>query len=84
MEKKNADYKHRDDKMSEPKDQVGPQLLVTILKQAGRPMTTRELYDESRKIIPNCASANIIILNYMRLRGQIKGKREDRKWVWWV
>ena len=70
--------------MSEPKNPVGPQLLVNILKEAGRPMTTRELYDESRKIIPNCASANIIILNVMRLRGQIKGKREDRKWIWWV
>ena len=70
--------------MSEPESPIGPELLVTILKEAGRPMTTRELYHESRKIVPNCASANIIILNYMRLRGQIKGKREDRKWIWWV
>jgi len=70
--------------MSEPESPIGPELLVSILKEAGRPMTTRELYDESRKIVPNCASANIIILNYMRLRGQIKGKREDRKWIWWV
>jgi len=70
--------------MSEPETQIGHKLLVTILKQAARPMTIRELYEKSRKIIPNCASANIIILNYMRLRGLIMGKREDKKWVWWV
>lgn len=73
--------------MSEPKekDQIGPELLVSILKEAGRPMTTRELNEESRKIIPDCASANVIILNFMRLRGTIKGKRtKDKKWIWWV
>ena len=71
--------------MSEPKkDQIGLELLVSILKEAGKPMTTRELYEESRKIIPDCAAANVIILNLMRIRGKIKGKRKDRKWIWWV
>ena len=72
--------------MSEPKeDQIGPELLISILRESGRHMTTRELHEESRKIIPDCASANVIILNLMRIRGSIKGKRtKDRKWVWWV
>lgn len=73
--------------MSEPEKekQIGPDLLVSILKEAGKPMSTRELYEESRKIIPDCASANVIILNLMRIRGTIKGKRtKDRKWIWWV
>lgn len=71
--------------MSESDEKIiGPELLVSILKKAQKPMTTRELYEESRKIIPDCASANVIILNVMRLRGTIKGERRDRKWVWWV
>ena len=72
--------------MNEPKeDQVGPELLISILVEAERPMTTRELHEASRKIIPDCAAANVIVLNLMRIRGSIKGKRtKDRKWVWWV
>jgi len=35
---------------------IGPELLVTILKKAEKPMTTRELHEESRKIIPDCAA----------------------------
>ncbi len=63
---------------------IGPALLVSILKKAPKPLTTRELYEESRKIIPDCASANVIILNLMRISGKIKGERKDRKWFWWV
>ena len=72
--------------MSKPNEnQIGPELLISILREAERPMTTRELHEESGKKIPNCASANVIILNLMRLRGSIKGKRtKDRKWIWWV
>lgn len=72
--------------MNEPNEnQIGPELLISILREAERPLTTRELHEESRKIIPNCASANVIILNLMRIRGSIKGKRtKDRKWIWWV
>lgn len=65
-------------------EKSGPELLVSILEEAGRPMTTRELYLESRKIVPDCAAANIIVLNVMRLSGSVKGRREGRKWVWWV
>ena len=69
--------------MSEPKE--NQEVLISILKEAERPMTTRELHEESRKIIPDCAAANVIILNLMRIRGSIKGKRtKDRKWIWWV
>lgn len=63
---------------------IGPELIVSILREADVPMTTKELYLESRKRVPGCASANVVILNVMRLRGTIKGKREDRKWIWWV
>ena len=71
--------------MTETQKKDGPELLIAILKEAGEPMTTRELYQESRKIIPDCAAANVIILNFMRIKGSIKGKRtKDRKWIWWV
>lgn len=70
---------------SKNNDIIGPDLIVSILMDVGKPLTTRELYEESRKIIPDCAAANVIILNLMRIRGTIKGKRtKDRKWVWWV
>lgn len=64
---------------------IGPELLIAILRESETPMTTRQLYLESRKRVPNCASANVVILNLMRLRGTIKGKRtEDKTWIWWV
>jgi len=70
--------------MSETK-KIGPELIVSILKEAKRPLTTRELQLETRRLVPNCVSSNVVVLNFMRISGMIKGKRsEDRTWVWWV
>ena len=69
--------------MSEEK-LMGPELIVSILSQAEHPLTTRELQAEVKKVHDFCAASNVVALNLMRVAGTIKGKRVDRKWVWWV
>jgi hypothetical protein len=71
-------------KMSDSK-KVGPELIVSILREAKKPLTTRELQHEVQKAVPFCISDNVIALNLMRVRGTIKGKRtENRSWIWWI
>ena len=70
--------------MSESK-KVGPELIVSILREAKKPLTTRQLQQETQKLVPFCASDNVIALNLMRIRGTIKGKlTENRSWIWWM
>lgn len=69
--------------MSEP-TKVGPALIVSILREAKKPLTTKELSLEVHKISPHCVSDNIVVLNLMRIRRTIKGKRTEGSWVWWV
>ena len=64
---------------------VGPELIVSILREAKKPLTTRQLQQETQKLVPHCVSSNVVVLNLMRIRGTIKGKRtEDRSWIWWI
>ncbi len=63
---------------------VGPALVVSVLREAKRPLTTKELSLEVHKQVPRCVSDNIVVLNLMRMRGTIKGKRDENSWVWWV
>ena len=64
---------------------VGPELIVSILREAEEPLTTRELQAEVKKVVSFCLASSTVALNLMRIKGTIKGKRtEDRKWVWWV
>jgi hypothetical protein len=69
--------------MSESK-KVGPALIVSILREAKKPLTTKELSVEVHKLVPRCMSDNIVVLNLMRIRGTIKGKRVEGSWVWWL
>jgi len=70
--------------MSEPQ-KVGPELIVSILRQAKKPLTTRQLQQETQRLVPHCVSSNVVVLNLMRIRGTIKGRRaEDKSWIWWV
>ncbi len=64
---------------------IGPALIVSVLREAKKPLTTKELSLEVHKQGPRCMSDNIIVLNLMRVRGTIKGKRNENKvWIWWV
>ena len=62
------------------------QQIITILRDAGRPLTTREVSEETRKKLVRCPDATIVFLNRLRQRGVIHGKRskEFRGWIWWV
>jgi len=64
----------------------GPDLIKSILKEAGGPLTTRELQNEVRKVISFCPSSSVVGLNILRIAGAIKGKRseENKGWIWWI
>jgi hypothetical protein len=67
------------------KGKVGPELISSILREADKPLTTKELQTEVRKVVSFCLADSIVVLNLMRIRGTIRGERtEDRKWVWWI
>jgi hypothetical protein len=62
------------------------ELVLSILKAAGKPLTTKEIEEETRKRLVQCPDKTPIFLNRLRLRGAIKGQLspERRGWVWWV
>ena len=62
------------------------QQVLEILRDAGRPLTTREISEETQKRLVRCPDATIVFLNRLRQRGVIHGERskEFRGWVWWV
>ena len=64
---------------------IGPELIVSILREAVEPLTTRQLQEEVKKEVSFCLASSVVALNLMRIKGTIKGKRtENRKYVWWV
>lgn len=64
---------------------MGPELIISILREANEPLSTKRLQQEVKKVQPRCLASSVVALNLMRIRGTIKGKRaEDRAWLWWV
>lgn len=61
-------------------------LIVHLLTDAGHPLTTREVQEETQKRLVRCPDSTAVFLNKLRLKGIIKGElsREKRGWVWWV
>ena len=45
---------------------IGPDLIKSILKEAGGPLTTRELQNEVRKVTSFCPSSSVVGLNVLR------------------
>jgi len=62
------------------------ELVLSILKAAGKPLTTKEIEEETRKRLVQCPDKTPIFLNRLRLKGAIKGQLspERRGWIWWV
>jgi hypothetical protein len=62
------------------------QLIISILKAANKPLTTREIEVETRKRKVSCPDKTPVFLNRLRLKGIVKGKLsvEKRAWIWWV
>ena len=62
------------------------EFIVSLLKEAGRPLTTREIEEKARKRMVSCPDKTPIFLNRLRIKGVVKGRlsAERRSWVWWV
>jgi hypothetical protein len=62
------------------------ELVLSILKAAGKPLTTKEIEEETKKRLVQCPDKTPIFLNRLRLKGAIKGQLspERRGWIWWV
>jgi len=62
------------------------ELVLSILKAAGKPLTTREIEEETKKRLVQCPDKTPVFLNRLRLKGMIKGQLspERRGWIWWI
>jgi hypothetical protein len=61
-------------------------LIVQILRETGKPLTTKEVQVETERRLVQCPDSTVIFLNKLRRSGVIKGERsqEKRSWIWWV
>lgn len=61
-------------------------LILRVLREAGRPLTTREVQVEAERRLVRCPDTTAVFLNRLRINGIIKGERskERRGWIWWV
>jgi hypothetical protein len=68
------------------KDEEADQLIINLLRDAGRPLTTREVQEETQKRLVRCPDSTVVFLNKLRIRGVVHGEmsKERRGWIWWV
>jgi hypothetical protein len=61
-------------------------LVLSILRAAGKPLTTKEIEEETRKRLVQCPDKTPIFLNRLRLKGTIKGELSPERhgWIWWI
>ena len=68
------------------RDEEADQLIIQLLRDAGRPLTTREVQEETQKRLVRCPDSTVVFLNKLRIRGIVHGEmsKERRGWIWWV
>lgn len=61
-------------------------VIVEILREAGEPLMTRQIQEETDRRRLQCPDSTIVILNRLRRQGLIEGERsrERRGWIWWL
>jgi hypothetical protein len=61
-------------------------LIIQLLKDAGKPLTSREIQTETEKRLVRCPDTTVVYLNRLRINGVIKGEmnKEKRAWLWWI
>ncbi len=61
-------------------------LIIQLLKDAGKPLTSREVQAETEKRLVRCPDTTVVYLNKLRINGIIKGEmnKEKRAWIWWI
>jgi hypothetical protein len=69
-----------------PSEEEAFELIMSVLKAADKPLTTRDIDGEIKKRFVSCPDSLPILLNRLRLRGLIKGQLsiERKGWVWWI
>jgi len=62
------------------------ELVLSILKEEGKPLTTREIEEKTRKRMASCPDKTPVFLNRLRIKGIIDGQlsTERRGWIWWI
>ena len=62
------------------------ELVISILKEAEKPLTTREIEEKTRKHMVSCPDKTPVFLNRLRIKGTIEGQlsAERRGWIWWI
>ncbi|MGD8505423.1 MAG: hypothetical protein PVF15_02015 [Candidatus Bathyarchaeota archaeon] len=67
-------------------EEEATELIIAILRTAGKPLTTREIEEKTRKRVVSCPDRTPIFLNRLRLKGIVKGQLsvEKRAWIWWI
>jgi len=62
------------------------ELVISLLKEAGKPLTTREIEEKTRKRMVSCPDKTPVFLNKLRIKGIIEGQlsAERRAWIWWI
>lgn len=62
------------------------QIMISIVKRAAKPMTTREIQEVARKALIQCPDSTVAFLNSLRIKGLVKGtfSKEKQSWIWWV
>ena len=62
------------------------ELILSILKATGKPLTTREIEEQTQKKLVQCPDKTPVFLNRLRLKGIVKGELspERRGWIWWI
>ena len=62
------------------------ELILSILKATGKPLTTREIEEQTQKRLVQCPDKTPVFLNRLRLKGIVKGELspERRGWIWWI
>ena len=50
-------------------------LILRVLREAGRPLTTREVQAETEKRLVRCPEPTVVFLNRLRIKGLVNGER---------
>ena len=61
-------------------------LILQVLREAGEPLTTREVQAETERRLVRCPDSTVVFLNRLRIKGLINGERsrERKGWIWWL
>ena len=86
MRLKTRSEKREDMSVRSLSEEEAIQLIISILRAAGKPLTTKEIEEETRKRLVQCPDKTPVFLNRLRIKSIVKGQLspERRGWIWWI